>query len=175
MNVEKEIWKPVIGYESYYMVSDLGNIKSLDRIDRFNRKYNGRTLKQKKTRYGYSEVDLSISGKSKTVKIHRLVAELFIPNSENKSQVNHKNGIKTDNRAANLEWCTPKENVNHGIETGLIKRKGEENPCSKLTRREVQEIRQKYSSGNYSQRALAKEYSVNQRVIWDIVNNKKWV
>lgn len=105
-----EIWKPVVGYEDYYQVSSLGRIKSLRRPE----VRNDRILKGSIHPEGYNIFKLSRSGSHKSFKGHRLVAKAFIPNPENKPQVNHKNGLRADNRVENLEWVTNSENVRHG-------------------------------------------------------------
>lgn len=103
-----EIWKPVKDYEEIYEISSLGRI----------RRIKGRILKQC-LRAGYFAVDLSFKGKRKTKSIHRLIAEHFIDNLENKPEVNHINGVKTDNRIKNLEWVTTSENRIHAYKNGL--------------------------------------------------------
>ena len=113
----KEIWRDVIGYEGLYKVSNLGNVLSIPRKGTHsNKEY---LLKQSLTKKGYLYVILSKKCKSFDTGVHRLVAQAFIPNLENKSQVNHKNGIKTDNRVENLEWVTNEENMRHSWEIGL--------------------------------------------------------
>ena len=102
-----ETWKNIKGYEGLYQVSNMGRVKSL----KLNKE---RILKPGMDRGGYLLVWLHAGGKRKTLKVHRLVCEAFHDNPNNKSDVNHINEDKTDNRACNLEWCTRRENVNHG-------------------------------------------------------------
>lgn len=122
---EKEIWKPIKGYEGRYEVSNFGSVKSLDRIvDRLDNKgrpsyvtVKGRMLKPTlsvRNTGGYETVKLMIDNKGKTKKVHRLVAEAFIPNPNKYPEVNHKNEVKTNNHMSNLEWCTKEYNNSYG-------------------------------------------------------------
>lgn len=106
----EEIWKDVVGYEGLYQVSNLGNIKSLN----YNRTGEERILKPRTDKDGYLQVNLYNNKKLKTFKIHRLVAKAFIPNPDNKPEVNHKDEDKTNNCLTNLEWMTRLENNNYG-------------------------------------------------------------
>lgn len=110
-----EIWKDVIGYEGLYQVSNLGRVKSLV----FSReKYLSPGKNVIHTKYGdavYLFVPLSKNGVRKNGGIHRLVAQAFIPNPENKREVNHKDGNPSNNRVENLEWCTHRENILHSV------------------------------------------------------------
>ena len=116
-----EVWRPVRGYEGLYEVSNYGRVKSLKRNTAHER-----IMKPIKDSYGYLIVCLNKNGKQTNKKIHRLVAEAFIPNPNNLPQVNHKNEIKTDNRVENLEWCDNKYNTRYGTRgerIGLTRRK----------------------------------------------------
>lgn len=108
-----EIWKDIAGYEGLYEVSSKGRVRSLPRqTGKFGIK--GRILKQFNNRGGYCCVCLSKEGCSATIGVHRLVAIAFVPNPENKPQVNHKDEDKQNNNADNLEWVTLQENLEHG-------------------------------------------------------------
>ena len=116
-----EIWKPISGYEGFYEVSNLGRIRSLERIvecsDGRKRKIKDRTLKGSSYSGGYSGVTLHKDGCAKFVNIHRIVAEAFVPNPLEKEEVNHKDENPSNNHASNLEWVTHKENINYGTRT----------------------------------------------------------
>lgn len=112
-----EIWKDIEGFEGLYQVSNLGRVKSLERynIGIKNKSINERYLKQSPDGNGYLMVWLYKGTKRKTMKVHRLVAEAFIPNPKQKPQIDHINAIRQDNRVENLRWCTEKENSNNPI------------------------------------------------------------
>jgi hypothetical protein len=118
-----EIWKDIVGYEGLYQVSDLGRVRSLDRIIKGNKgsEYlkKGKILKQTFNLKKYSQVNLSKYGVDYHKRVHRLVAETFIPNPEMKPQVNHIDGNKNNNHVINLEWNTESENVIHAYRLGL--------------------------------------------------------
>jgi hypothetical protein len=118
-----EIWKDIEGYEGIYQVSNEGNVRSCEREIEYlvKGKYKGKRvfpsvlLKTWINNGGYVLVDLYMGGKTDKRTIHRLVAEAFIPNTDNKPCIDHINGDKTDNRVENLRWCTYKENMNNPI------------------------------------------------------------
>lgn len=118
-----EVWKPIKDYEGYYEVSNLGRIRSLDRY--VNHKSGTKYLQRgivmaPRFRGGYVTTALSKFGHTKYCRIHRLVAQAFIPNPENKPTVNHMDGNKMNNTVENLEWATQSENQLHAIRTGLV-------------------------------------------------------
>lgn len=158
-----EIWKPVVGYEGLYEVSSHGNVKSLR---------SGKILKptsQPQHRYKFVSLrNAKGKVKPKSPRIHRLVAEAFIPNPENKPQVNHKNGDRIDNHVDNLEWATGSENILHSYDH--LKRLG---PTCKLTVEQVREIKKLLAQG-MSQRKIAAQYGLTQGTIWFINVGRNW-
>lgn len=126
--MSEEVWKDICNYEGLYQASNMGRIRSLDRYKETNGRYRkmivkikGVILKQSINHDGYNEVVLCKKGISKTKRVNRIIAETFIKNEYKKKQVNHINGNKTDNRSINLEWTTPKENIEHALNNNLMK------------------------------------------------------
>lgn len=106
------ITRDVVGYEGLYTIDIFGNVIKTK---------NGQVVSQQKNKFGYMNVSLGKDGKQKQYKVHRLIAEAFIPNPQNKPQVNHIDGNKSNNVVWNLEWVTCKENVAHAYTVGLTK------------------------------------------------------
>lgn len=158
-----EIWKDIIGYEGLYQISNQGNVKS---------SHSGAIVKQQ-VMGGYKYVSLHKEKKLRTHRVHRLVAQAFIPNPESKPQINHINGIKTDNRADNLEWCTQSENMKHAYENGLqIANTEKANEAKrKLNDAQVAEIKRLLESGQ-STRSIAKMFGVGKTLISNINRGK---
>lgn len=147
----KEIWKDAFGYEGYYQVSNLGRIRTVKRFH-----YKAIIRKTSLDRYGYETVCLSAKNIQKNVLIHTLVAKTFILNPENKREVNHKNGVRNDNRLSNLEWVTAKENNHHSLRTGLKK-------C-RFSAEDVKKMRDR--SNKVSE--LSKEFNTSANYIYEI-------
>lgn len=105
-----EAWKDIKGFEGIYQISNMGRVKS------FKADPNGRILSIKNSKGDYLNIVLCHGNKRRSVKVHRLVAEAFIPNPDNKPEVNHKDGNKQNNRADNLEWVTRRENHRHALD-----------------------------------------------------------
>ena len=144
--VEKmeEIWKDVEGFEGLYMVSNLGNVKSLN----YRHKNEEHLLKLCINKYGYYFVRLHSNGMEKNFLVHRLVAKAFIENGNNFPLVNHKDENKLNNNFENLEWCTQEYNLNYSLN-----RRGKRNQQRKC------KTHTKHTSSKYSQRVFQKKLS----------------
>ena len=168
MDNNEEVWKDIPNWKQY-QVSNKGNVKSLN----YNKTGKERILKPSLCSMGYPMVGLSVNGKSKSKRVHRIVAETFIPNPEGKPNINHINGIKTDNRVENLEWCTQKENIHHSEKNGLAKHaRGEKAGRSKLSSADVFTI--KTEMKDFSIKKICETFNVSATTISNIRRNKTW-
>jgi len=163
-----EIWEDIKDYVGYYQVSNLGRVRSLDRevIDRNGivKNINGR-ISNLGRKEGYQRIVFYIDGvKGRGFSVHRLVAQAFIPNPENKPMVNHKDGIKYNNKLDNLEWNTASENTQWSYIIGL-QLKGEHHSQSKLTDVEVIEIARLLDLPKSNIAKIAREYKVDPKAI----------
>lgn len=114
--MNEEIWKPILGYEGYYEACNKGYIRSVDRLVKCKngvRTNPATILKPSLGQWGYEQVTLRKEGNKKTVRVHRIIAQTFIPNPDNLPQVNHIDGNKTNNCVDNLEWCDASHNMKH--------------------------------------------------------------
>ena len=169
--MEKEIWKQIPGF-SRYEASNLGNIRTHDW------KGSGKTvvLRPAKSKKGYlGTVLIDDEGNKKSITVHRMVAFAFLGLPSNMSlTVNHKNHIKDDNRPENLEYMTALDNARDAWDNSLQKWHGENNGFSKLTEKEVLEIREKFIPFKYPKKQLALEYGVSVGAIKDILLRRSW-
>lgn len=184
LTTSNEVWKDILGYEGLYQISNLGRVKSIDRIV-FRRKKDatrmiilkGRVLSYHLSKKGYAQVVLSKNGKTATNLVHRIVACHFIQKPLNKEAVNHINCIKDDNRAINLEWCTNNENTLHAKVNKLLKGpkhlKGEYHPMVKLVEKEVVEIKKMIKDGSPLQ-TIANKFNVSKSNIYSIKKEDTW-
>lgn len=115
-----ENWLPVVGYEGIYEVSNLGKVRCSGNF--YGKRKLGRIMQPSTTKGGYKRLPLNIGKNRTSFQVHRLVATAFIKNPNNYEYVNHINGLKTDNRAENLEWCSASYNLSHAYKLGLAKR-----------------------------------------------------
>lgn len=177
--MKNEIWKPVVGYEGYYEVSNYGTIRSLDRQITILKEgiapqvfiKPGRRLSPGVVS-GYLRVVLKHADFKLNLLVHRLVAIAFIPNPENKPQVNHIDGNKKNNTLQNLEWCTAKENTLHATQIGKRTNVGENNNKAKLSVQDILNIRNEFSVGKGKELSL--KYGVSVTHIYRVAKNKGW-
>jgi hypothetical protein len=180
-DVRKEIWVKIPDFE--YEVSNMGNIKSLPKKTVQIYKTGTRALRETKERIlrkrfdtnGYSTCALYKNGKTYYKKVHRLVAQAFLENPHSYEQVNHKNGIKSDNRVENLEWCNNSYNQRHAIKLGLRKNhsRGVDNNLHKLSEQDVRRIKMAKSLGIKTSE-LVKIFKVNRHTVSNIFYEKSW-
>lgn len=133
---------------------------------------NGKELKTRVTKFGYVQTWVTENSVTKYKFIHRLVAETFLPKPEQGYEINHKNGIKTDNNLSNLEWVKRQDNINHAWESGLYK-KAENSPNAKLKNSDIPIIKQLKSEG-LSYNKIGKKFGVNHATIRNICNGSNW-
>ncbi len=179
----EEIWKDIKGYEGLYQVSSLGNVRKLkERVDkgRCHRNLNEKLLKPIETYNGYLRVELRKNNNKKRIRIHRLVAETFIPNPENKSEVNHIDGNKHNNKVSNLEWNTRLENQRHAWATGLRKAQRVSENTKNAIRETIKKkkVNQYDLNGNFikqyeSVREAGRQNNMNHQRIINCCKNKK--
>src|SRR3990167_8755869 len=184
--------KDIKGYKGIYAITRNCRVWSYSRIIRkksrwgniITYKWGGNWLKTNTTKDGkwYQSISFGHSKNKnrKGFKVHRLVAQAYIPNPLNLPEVNHKNGIKNDNRVENLEWCSRKQNLEHGFKINPIsKRKyqrGSKNFWAKLTEKQVRKIKKEciFFKQGKSARAFAKKYGVSSPTIQGIINGIYW-
>lgn len=173
-----EVWKDIPGFEDFYQVSNIGRVRSVDRVVTFSdgrvRKYKGNVLKLCIGNGGYEQVRLCNGGRCNTKSVHRLVLETFKPhvNMDN-LDVNHMDGNKLNNHLTNLEWLTRRDNILHAYDMGLIDNEGERGPHTTLSKVDVLEILQRLDAGEL-QKDIALDYSVGRACISRINIGLRW-
>ena len=173
-----EIWKDISGYENIYQVSNLGRIKRLGVKDsRGNLRKEKVLILPHDGRDGYLRCILCKDGVRNHVRVHRIVAEAFIPNPYDLSTVNHLDGNKQNNFVDNLEWTTDAENTRHAFKNGLAHpKRGIDNPSAKLSIEDVNYIRKNYipNDKQYGSRALGRKFGIDHCSILNIVKYKSY-
>jgi len=174
-----EIWKSIEGFEGLYEVSNLGRIRSISMPHPTRRRAIVSTIRKFSLNGGrkgtkYHSVMLTRVNPNIRISrsVHRLVAIAFVPNPENKPEVNHKDGDKTNNYYDNLEWCTRKENVQHSSKTGLLLSNGA-HFNAKLSVTKVIQIKRQLANG-VKQCVIAKKYNIGTSTINQISSGKQW-
>lgn len=178
-------WAPVVGWEGFYEVNTFGDVRSVAReVVRSNgtaQRWSPKMLGVVINTSGYPAVRLSRPGRRHMARVHRLVAEAFIPNPQNKPEVNHLDGNKLNPALGNLEWVTSQENRQHAWRTGLRTRddlpvhRGENNSQAKLTEEAAAEIRRRYDGGDKRLTAMAREFGVHKKTIYDVTRRNLWL
>lgn len=168
-----EEWRDVVGWEGLYAVSSFGRVKSFDRVTGKARKQPGRLLAQSTDGGGYPFVALYHKPRKRYAKVHHLVCEAYIGPKPEGAVVNHKNGIKTDNRVENLEWVSSSANNRHAYRAGLRPYlRGVDGPTTKLTEAQVRYIRA--MRGTKTQRQLANELGVDKSTVQSAQVRRSW-
>jgi len=165
MEVSEE-WRDIPNYNGMYQVSNLGRVRSFHN-GRWGKRARPRIMKPFPDRQGYVAVDLRDGCKN----VHRLVAKCFIKNEHDKKYVNHKNGVKDDNRVINLEWVTASENSMHAAKLGL--KNGDRHGHSKINYQIACNIRQDRDNG-MTQVAIASKYGISRRNVRSIISRNTW-
>lgn len=166
----QETWKDVPDYDGFYQVSNTGKIKSYHKpTNNKSGGVDGSILYQGVNQKGYKVCYLCKNGVTKNITVHRVVALTYIPNPENKPQVNHINGIRDDNRPENLEWATCQENIQAAFDTGLKSNAGEKNNRSIFTNHQINKIRQSVDNRFMTVKQMAKYYRTSYNTMWKAV------
>lgn len=164
----EEIWKPVVGYEENYEISNFGRLKNIYKIKRILKTSNCR---------GYKRAKLYKNKIGKLIMVHRLVAEAFIQNTYNKPCVNHIDSNRSNNHVSNLEWCTYSENIIHCVKSGRQNHPkvcGEKHSQAKLTEKQVKEILSTKIESVNDKINIMKKYSISKSHLNLLLRRGTW-
>ena len=179
-----EIWKDLKGNREIYQISNLGNVRTKERIGARGYHVKSKELTKFDNNNGYYRVSMRLENDkhSKSYLVHRLVGMLFIPHEDGKDFINHIDGDKHNNSVENLEWCTRSENEKHAWKIGLkrsslVSNKGEKHAMHKLTQKDVDWIRNNHKRNDveFGTKSLALKFNVRPQTITDIVHNRTWI
>jgi hypothetical protein len=172
----KEVFVPVIGFESRFKVSNTGRLISINGFGALGYKGVEREVRCTIDKAGYRSTTLRSNGKKWCVRMHTLVALHFVENKNPDvfNVVNHIDGVKLNNNYKNLEWCTLSMNMHHAHKNKLVDASGMKSVMAKLTDQDVIEMRKKYANGGYTQEQLAKPFGMSRRHVGDIINRVCW-
>lgn len=172
----KAKWLPCPGFEKTAEVSNLGEVRTVDREIHYQNgkvvRRRGKVISPQKDKRGYVYVNICCGGKNNFKQVHRLVALAFV-DGDCSLCVNHKDGDPSNNHFQNLEWLTHSENVAHAVRTGLMNGKGEKNSQAKLTKADVDEIRALRSEG-YTLEAIANLFCITFQHVSKICRKGAW-
>lgn len=172
----QEVWKKLKGFENYFLISSNGRLIARKRTivcgqnKKQTKQLKARFLKPFKMNTGYYAVELCVNGKNTRKLLHRLIAENFITNPENKTIINHIDNKKHNNSLENLEWCTQKENVFHAIKIGATKWEY----LKKLTKKQINKIKKMYNKKTFNQAMIADLFKIDQATVSRIINHKNY-
>lgn len=163
IDLEGEIWKDIEGYEGMYKISNKSRVKSYQRGKIKIMRHTVNTA-------GYHIVELSKNNERKSFRVHRLLAQAFVPNPDNKPVINHINGTKDDNSLNNLEWVTTSENIHHAYMTGL-RQSGDQSPNRKVSDAQVLFMRNLYRSEHFLLRELSQLFGISESNTCVLINS----
>ena len=166
-----DMWKSVEGYEGLLEVSDLGRVRCLDAV-RGGQKRRGTIYRPFIGKNGYDYIAPKIGPTRKKMLVHRLVAAAFVPGWFESATVNHLDGNKRNNRAENLEWITRADNTRHQWRTGLVDLRGEKHPSSKLSDKDLAQVRARISAGDRIVE-IARTFNVSTTLVYKIRSGEK--
>lgn len=170
----EELWEDIEGYKGLYRISNLGRVWSCTRTTPHGHHKEGRFLAEADDGHAYLIVNLCRDGDKKVHYIHKLVSKAFVDKREGKTVVRHKDGVKANNKAENLEMCTHAEIMRDAHKMGLIDKKGEAHHRAKLKNEDIIEIRRLLEAGHLKQATLGRMFGVGQGAISKIKVGDRW-